>query len=108
MSVSTGLIEDHSVFLAVKDSGNGVDPQDMERIFNAFYTTKSAGMGVGLSISRSIIERHDGNLWASANDGAGATFQFSIPLRAEHVTENGASPAQPGAKGSSDHATEGN
>lgn len=107
MSIRTGLIEDHSVFLAVKDSGNGVDPQDTERIFNAFYTTKSAGMGVGLSISRSIIERHDGNLWTCANDGPGATFQFSIPLRAEPVTENGAS-VQPDAKDISDHATEGN
>ncbi|WJK12204.1 PAS domain-containing sensor histidine kinase [Pseudomonas fluorescens] len=77
--VSTGLAPDESVYLAVKDSGNGVDPQDIERIFNAFYTTKSSGMGVGLSISRSIIERHDGKLWASANDGPGATFTFAIP-----------------------------
>ncbi|NYH12469.1 PAS domain-containing sensor histidine kinase [Pseudomonas moraviensis] len=77
--VSTGLAPDESVYLAVKDSGNGVDPQDIERIFNAFYTTKSSGMGVGLSISRSIIERHDGKLWASANDGPGTTFTFAIP-----------------------------
>ncbi|AXI61152.1 PAS domain-containing sensor histidine kinase [Pseudomonas kribbensis] len=77
--VSTGQEQDRSVYLAVKDSGTGVDPQDMERIFNAFYTTKSSGMGVGLSISRSIIEHHDGQLRASAHDGPGATFAFSIP-----------------------------
>jgi len=63
-------------------SGNGVDPQDMERIFHAFYTTKSAGMGVGLSISRSIIERHQGRLWADSDVDTGATFQFSIPRAA--------------------------
>lgn len=104
MLISTGLTENHSVFLAVKDSGSGVDPQDMERIFNAFYTTKSAGMGVGLSISRSIIERHDGKLWACANEGPGATFQFSIPHLAEHAT----SPAQPDANDICGHAMEGN
>ncbi|MFJ2325243.1 PAS domain-containing protein [Pseudomonas sp. NPDC087690] len=83
MRVSTRLDENQRVCLEVSDSGNGVDPQDMERIFNAFYTTKSAGMGVGLSISRSIIERHDGALWATANEGPGTTFQFSIPALAE-------------------------
>jgi PAS domain S-box-containing protein len=83
MCVSTRLDENQRVCLEVSDSGNGVDPQDMERIFNAFYTTKSAGMGVGLSISRSIIERHDGALWATANEGPGTTFQFSIPALAE-------------------------
>ncbi|MGF6095030.1 PAS domain-containing sensor histidine kinase [Pseudomonas sp. 18175] len=79
LHVSTGLDEHRSVYLAVKDNGSGFEPLDAERMFNAFYTTKSAGMGIGLSISRSIIERHAGVLWATANDGAGATFQFSIP-----------------------------
>lgn len=108
MIVSTGLTEDHSVFLAVKDSGSGVDPQDMERIFNAFYTTKSTGMGVGLSISRSIIERHAGNLWAHANDGPGATFLFTIPLRSVPLAGDMESPVQPDANDISDHTMEGN
>jgi signal transduction histidine kinase len=92
----------------VKDSGSGVDPQDIERIFNAFYTTKSAGMGVGLSISRSIIERHAGNLWARANDGPGTTFLFTIPLRAVPLAGKGEFSVQPGANDISDHAMEGN
>lgn len=81
--ITTRVDENQEVNLAVKDNGRGFDPQDSERIFNAFYTTKVTGMGIGLSISRSIIERHDGRLWASANDDAGATFQFSIPDRIE-------------------------
>lgn len=79
MHVSTGLDADHHVYVSVRDNGNGFDPVDSERLFNAFYTTKSAGMGIGLSVSRSIIERHDGRLWATLNDGPGATFHFSIP-----------------------------
>ena len=59
--------------LSVRDSGVGIDPQGSEKLFEAFYTTKSHGMGIGLSISRSIIESHGGRLWASANDGPGAT-----------------------------------
>jgi PAS domain S-box-containing protein len=96
MLVSTGVTIDQQVFLAVRDSGAGVDPQDMERIFNTFYTTKSTGMGIGLSISRSIIERHEGNLWACANDGPGATFQFSLPQLTAQAVEHGES-LQPGA-----------
>jgi signal transduction histidine kinase len=67
----------------VRDSGVGIDPQCLEKLFDAFYTTKTTGMGVGLSISRSIIESHAGRLWATANDGPGATFSFSIPCRSE-------------------------
>jgi len=63
----------------VRDAGVGVDPQGMDKLFGAFYTTKRDGMGIGLSISRSIIERHHGRLWAEPNDGPGATFSFSIP-----------------------------
>ncbi|MGY2374056.1 PAS domain-containing sensor histidine kinase [Pseudomonas sp. SDO524_S393] len=77
--VTTGLDEHQHVCLAVKDNGCGFDPLDAERLFTAFYTTKTTGMGIGLSISRSIIEQHDGALWASLNNGAGATFQFTLP-----------------------------
>jgi signal transduction histidine kinase len=65
--------------LSVKDAGIGVPPQDLQKLFEAFYTTKNGGMGIGLSVSRSIIERHQGRLWAEPNDGPGATFSFSIP-----------------------------
>ncbi|HEY6456249.1 MAG TPA: PAS domain-containing protein [Steroidobacteraceae bacterium] len=68
-----------SVRLLVRDSGVGVDPNAVEKLFDAFYTTKAHGMGVGLAISRSIIESHKGRLWAVANEGPGATFSFSIP-----------------------------
>ncbi len=57
----------------------GINPLTVEKLFDAFYTTKSNGMGVGLSISRSIIESHEGRLWATTNDGPGATFSFSLP-----------------------------
>jgi C4-dicarboxylate-specific signal transduction histidine kinase len=67
------------VSLSVQDSGDGFAPEDGERLFEAFYTTKSQGMGIGLSVSRSIIERHRGRLWATRNEGPGATFAFSIP-----------------------------
>jgi NO-binding membrane sensor protein with MHYT domain/signal transduction histidine kinase len=68
---------DH-VRVAVRDSGSGIDPQLTTRLFDAFYTTKPAGMGMGLSISRSIVEQHGGRLWAVPNDGPGTTFQFTV------------------------------
>jgi PAS domain S-box-containing protein len=68
------------VRVMVRDSGIGVDRQTMDKLFDAFYTTKSGGMGIGLSVSRSIVERHQGRLWAEPNNGPGATFSFSIPL----------------------------
>jgi PAS domain S-box-containing protein len=73
------------VRLTVQDSGVGVDPQNVDRLFDAFYSTKSDGMGIGLSVSRSIIESHHGRLWAAANDGPGASFSFSIPLGTRSV-----------------------
>ena len=69
--------------LSVKDSGVGLTPQAAEKIFEAFYTTKIDGMGIGLSISRSIIEAHQGRLWATPNDGTGSTFSFAIPCTLE-------------------------
>lgn len=67
------------VRLSVKDAGTGFIPEVMDRLFEAFYTTKNSGMGIGLSVCRSIIEKHHGRLWASLNDGPGATFSFSVP-----------------------------
>ena len=66
--------------VTVKDFGVGLEPPSVERVFEAFYTTKPQGIGIGLSISRSIIEAHNGRLWATRNDGPGATFQFTLPI----------------------------
>jgi C4-dicarboxylate-specific signal transduction histidine kinase len=72
--------QDHTgVLVAVRDSGPGLDPTHLERVFDAFYTTKSSGMGMGLSICRSIIDAHGGRLWAEANEPRGAIFQFTLP-----------------------------
>ena len=76
---------DNHIRLSVQDAGVGFEPQAVAKLFDAFYTTKSSGMGIGLSVSRSIIESHHGRLWAAPNDGPGATFSFSIPRRSEGV-----------------------
>ncbi|MDQ3257741.1 MAG: ATP-binding protein [Acidobacteriota bacterium] len=70
--------ESNKVLVAVQDSGVGIDEQNLEKIFDAFYTTKSQGMGMGLTISRSIVEDHGGRLWVVPNNGPGATFQFTL------------------------------
>jgi C4-dicarboxylate-specific signal transduction histidine kinase len=72
---------DDGVRLSMVDVGVGFDPRDENKLFAAFYSTKEDGMGVGLSVSRSIIENHQGSLWAVLNDGPGATFAFSLPRR---------------------------
>jgi signal transduction histidine kinase len=72
--------EADTVLVAVQDTGIGLDPQQMARLFDAFFTTKPGGMGMGLAISRTIIEAHGGRLWAAPNDGPGTTFQFTLPL----------------------------
>ncbi len=77
--IRTQQDEGGRVLLSVKDAGIGFDRQSMDKLFQAFYTTKNDGMGIGLSVSRSILEQHDGRLWATLNDGPGATFSFSIP-----------------------------
>ena len=76
------------VRLSVRDTGTGINTDDLKRLFDAFFTTKSGGMGIGLSVSRSIVDRHHGRLWAEANDGPGTTFSFSIPCNPEGSTVN--------------------
>ena len=87
LRVKTEQMDGDRVRLTVRDAGIGVDPQIVDKLFDAFYTTKSDGMGIGLSVSRSIIERHHGRLWAERNDGPGATFAFSVPRDPENVTD---------------------
>ena len=85
--VATGENGAGKVQVAVKDSGVGVDPGSRGRLFDAFYTTKPGGMGMGLSISRSIVQSHGGELWAEANAGPGATFRFTLPKFASAAPE---------------------
>jgi signal transduction histidine kinase len=70
--------EGDQVRVTVQDCGVGIDPGDIERVFDAFHTTKPGGMGMGLSISRSIVESHGGRLWATPNDGSGVTLHFTL------------------------------
>ena len=77
--ITTGRTDSGAALVAVSDSGPGLAPADLEQPFNAFYTTKPNGLGLGLSICRSIIEAHGGRLWASANAPRGAVFQFTLP-----------------------------
>ena len=77
--IRTAPDEGDRVRLTVQDAGVGFGPHDVDKIFEVFYTTKQGGMGIGLSVSRSIIERHHGRLWATPNDGPGAAFAFSLP-----------------------------
>lgn len=83
--IKTARDDGQRVRLSVRDAGAGFEPQAAEKLFESFYTTKSEGMGIGLSVSKSIIESHNGRLWAELNDGPGATFSFSIPCGHERV-----------------------
>jgi len=80
---------DVGVRLSVQDAGAGFDPEVADRLFDAFYTTKTGGMGIGLSVSRSIISSHHGRLWAARNAGPGVTFSFSIPRRLGETADVG-------------------
>lgn len=92
--VRTELDADCGVRLSVQDAGVGFAVESINKLFDSFYTTKSNGMGIGLSVSRSIIENHQGRLWATSNEGPGATFSFSIPCVAEGgLAEGVAGPA---------------
>ncbi len=84
--IRTEADEDGHVRLTVKDAGVGFTPQAADRLFESFYTTKNDGMGIGLSVSRSIIESHHGRLWATPNTGPGATFSFFIPRESKNAT----------------------
>jgi C4-dicarboxylate-specific signal transduction histidine kinase len=84
------------VLVTARDSGPGLDPENVEHVFTAFYTTKPKGMGMGLAICRSMVEAHGGRMWASANEPRGAVFQFTLPLQrdesipAQHLRPNSA------------------
>jgi light-regulated signal transduction histidine kinase (bacteriophytochrome) len=81
LTVKSQQAENHQVLISVTDTGVGLPPEKVEQIFNALFTTKPGGTGVGLAISRSIIESHGGRLWATSNAGSGATFQFTLPSK---------------------------
>ena len=81
------------LLISIKDAGVGLPTENLDQVFSAFFTTKSQGTGMGLSISRTIVESHGGRLWAQANTGRGATFQFTLP------NEAAASSPAPGALG---------
>jgi signal transduction histidine kinase len=81
LAIRTVRQEGEWVGVSVRDTGIGFDALALEKLFDAFYTTKPDGMGMGLSVSRAILESHHGRLWAAPNEGPGATFSFSIPCR---------------------------
>jgi PAS domain S-box-containing protein len=84
--ITTRNMDTDQVRVSVEDSGPGLDPNAMSRIFDPFYTTKSGGMGMGLSISRSILQNHGGRLWVTANHGPGTSFHFSLPKYREELS----------------------
>jgi PAS domain S-box-containing protein len=83
LSISTGVSQGSAILVAVRDTGPGVDPEHLDRIFKPFYTTKASGIGMGLSICRSIIEAHGGELWAEGNQPRGAVFHFTLPTASQ-------------------------
>jgi C4-dicarboxylate-specific signal transduction histidine kinase len=91
--ITTRNIDPDQVQVTVEDSGTGIDPQMVDKIFGSFYTTKPGGMGMGLSISRSILQAHGGRLWATAKDGAGTIFHFTLPKYHEEESNAGVTAA---------------
>ena len=92
--IRTAISESDHVTLAVQDSGPGVDPANLERIFDAFYSTKTGGLGMGLSVCRAIVEAHRGKLWATTGAPHGATFQLTLPVIADDGSVRIFSPLQ--------------
>ena len=80
LSISSGNAGSDGILVAVADTGPGLPPASLERLFEAFYTTKPSGLGMGLPICRTIIEAHGGRLWATANAPRGAVFRFTTPV----------------------------
>ncbi|HWT81654.1 MAG TPA: ATP-binding protein, partial [Candidatus Methylomirabilis sp.] len=89
LAITTRNIDADQVQASVEDSGIGIDPEKRDQIFDSFYTTKPGGMGMGLSISRSILEVHGGRLWATAKDGAGTLFHFTLPKYHDEASHAG-------------------
>ena len=85
--ISTSEVDSGGVFVAVSDSGPGLAPASVARLFEAFYTTKASGLGIGLSICRSIVEAHGGRLWATANDPQGAMFCMMLPIEEKSIEQ---------------------
>jgi signal transduction histidine kinase len=77
------LNPESQLMISISDTGVGLPADNTERIFDAFHTTKAQGTGMGLAITRSIVESHGGRVWATANQGSGATFHFTLPVEAE-------------------------
>jgi signal transduction histidine kinase len=78
LSINSNIRDDGGVLISVADTGTGINAQDVQRVFNPLFTTKSGGMGMGLAICRSIIEAHDGMLWVASNTPQGSIFQFVL------------------------------
>jgi C4-dicarboxylate-specific signal transduction histidine kinase len=85
LSIRSDTDESQGLVVSVRDSGPGLDPKSFDHLFDAFYSTKPHGLGMGLAISRSIIDAHGGRLWATANAPYGAVFQFTLPIGSESV-----------------------
>jgi signal transduction histidine kinase len=86
LTVKTGRGECGQVLISVSDTGVGLPAGKADEVFNAFFTTKPQGSGMGLAISRSIVESHGGRLWATSHDGRGATFHFTLPTAVVEVS----------------------
>jgi C4-dicarboxylate-specific signal transduction histidine kinase len=93
--ICTEKTESNDALVAVRDSGPGLDLKSVDRLFQAFSTTKVQGMGIGLAVCRSIIKAHGGQMWASANEPRGAVFQFTVPLERDETVPAGSVPQDP-------------